>query len=271
MVHENGNRILNSLEQKFGKLAMPQILRWIACFQVLSWGLWLFSPEFINWLDFNRELIFKGQVWRILSWVVFPKTTNVLFMIIAAWIIFLINDSLESAWDSFRLNVYVAATALLIAATAFLPFTAPVGFLMSLIFSSSMFLAFASIYPDYIFRLFFIIPVKVKWLGWVDAAFLVAMFLFSPLGVGPLVLAGMLPYMLVFFPTFAANYKQKGEAAVRRHNFEKSKGPENEPFHECDRCGATDDTNPSLEFRVAADGNEYCEPCLEIVREQKTD
>jgi len=33
---------------------------------------------------------------------------------------------------------------------------------------------------------------------------------------------------------------------------------EDEALHRCAHCGATELTNPSLEFRVARDGEEYC-------------
>ena len=38
--------------------------------------------------------------------------------------------------------------------------------------NASLFFAFASFYPDEVIYIFFILPVKVKWLAWISAAFL---------------------------------------------------------------------------------------------------
>jgi hypothetical protein len=46
--------------------------------------------------------------------------------------------------------------------------------------------------------------------------------------------------------------------AVRRQRFEIQSRSEEEALHKCKTCGATELTDPSLEFRVARDGEEYC-------------
>jgi hypothetical protein len=46
--------------------------------------------------------------------------------------------------------------------------------------------------------------------------------------------------------------------ANRRRRFEGNARAETEPLHHCATCGATELTNPNLEFRVSRDGEEYC-------------
>ncbi len=267
MIHENGNRILISLERRLGGMALPQILRWIAGFQVLTWGLSLFSPEFLDWIGFHREAILSGQVWRLITWVLYPAVTgggiSIIFLLFALIIMFLINDSLEREWSPFRLNVYVFSTVLALSLIGLIPQAAGAGSLLNMVFYSSMFLAFATLFPDFILQLMGIIPVKAKWLGWVNAALLVAAILTSiaPFIVGLIIGAGLLPYFLVFVPTFVGNYRMRGESAVRKHRFEREMGDPNEAFHVCDSCGATDRTNPEREFRVTADDRELCDAC----------
>lgn len=263
MIYETGNRVLNQLEQQFGKLALPKVLRWIAGFQVLSWALSLISPEFLDWIIFDRDAILSGQVWRLVTWVLFPASDFVLFVIIAALFMFFINDSLESQWDSFRLNVYVFASVLFISVGGLIPDAKGAGMLLNSLFYSVVFLAFASLFPNQVIHLFGIIPIKAKWLGWANAAFLGAMVLTSPSPfiVGGIVVFGMLPYLITFVPGFLVSYRQQTEAAVRRHKFEKETGNGGVAFHDCEKCGATERTHPEREFRVAADGHEYCSEC----------
>ena len=93
MIYETGNRVLNQLEKQIGKLALPKILRWIAGFQVLSWALSLISPEFLGWINFDRNAILSGEIWRLLTWVLYPASDFVFFVIIAALFMFFINDN----------------------------------------------------------------------------------------------------------------------------------------------------------------------------------
>lgn len=271
MIHENGNRILNDLERRFGGWALPNILRWVAGFQVMTWALSLFSPEFLEWIVFDRQAILSGQVWRLFTWFLYPAVTGgdfaIIFILFALIIMFLINDSLEQAWSSFRLNVYVFATVLALSAVGMLPLGA--GGLLNMIFYSSMFLAFATMFPDYVLHLMAIIPIKAKWLGWMNAAFLAAAILLSPSPVifGFVVLFGLIPYLVVFVPTFLAAYKMRGEAAVRKHRFEEKAVDDSEAFHVCDSCGATEKTHPEREFRVTADDKELCDSCLKTPSE----
>ena len=269
MIHETGNEVLDALERRIGGLSLPQILRWIAIFQAFSWGLSLFSPGLLNWIYFDREAILSGQVWRLFSWVLFPVATGMgglIFVLFALLIMFFINDSLEREWGSFRLNVYVVSSIVLLALVGLLPFVGSAVTMMNGAFYSCAFLAFAAMFPEQELRLMGIIPVKAKWLGWANGALLGAAILTAsnpPMGVVALVvLAGLLPWFLVFIPSFFTAAKQRGESAVRRHRFEQATAiPEGDAFHTCESCGATDQSDPDLEFRVARDGHEYCENC----------
>ncbi|MDF1862679.1 MAG: hypothetical protein P1U87_20850 [Verrucomicrobiales bacterium] len=271
MIHEKGNEILNSLELKVGKFALPQILRWIASFQVLTWALSLFSPDFLKWIIFDRNLILSGEVWRAFTWIFFPRLPGfsnpviaILFVIIALMFMFFISDSLESVWNSFRVNVYTIATVVSLTLIGVLiPTGFAIGGLLTGVFYSAVFLAFATLFPNQVIHLFAVIPIKAKWLGIANAALLGATVLgsASPLVAGLIVIAGLLPYLLVFVPTMADQMRQRGNSAVRRHQFQSTTQAEGEAFHECESCGATEISHPALAFRVSADGEEYCEQC----------
>ena len=262
MIYEKGNRLLDQLERRLGRLTLPHILRWIAGFQVLTWALSLISPDFLGWLGYDREAILDGQVWRLLTWAVYPASDFVLIVVFAALFMFFINDSLEAEWDSFRLNLYVLASILILSAIGFIPFATLPGYLLNTIFYSSVFLAFTSLFPHQVIHLFGIIPIKAKWLGWANVAYLAAMVLTAPLPLllGALVLIGLLPFLITFGPRFLESVRSESKAKVRRHQFE-SEIATGDSFHECTTCKATEKTHPERAFRVAADGNEFCDSC----------
>ncbi len=261
MIYEKGNQLVNSLERRFGKLAFPQLLRWIAGFQVMTWALASFSPEFLQWIQFDQGAILSGEVWRVFSWVLVPRTSNVLFVIIAALFMFFISDALEGHWGSFRVTLYVVSSIVMITLAGLLPWAGGVVGFLNMIFYSVVFLAFASLFPNQVIHLFGIIPIKAKWLGFANATFLIVAVMGSPVFMGIILLVGMAPYLLTFIPGFIQSWRQGAELAVRRHRFEAGKISESDAFHECDSCGATDKSHPQREFRVSAEGGEYCNEC----------
>lgn len=273
----SGSRTLDTLERRFGGLALPGLLRWVGGFQFLVFILMRAVPEYALWLDFHPDKIFSGEVWRLVSFVFFPRSNSVLFILIALMFLWFISDSLENAWGVFRVNLYVLATVLLLSVASLNPLLAdysPVALpngdvvniwnysgVLNIVLYSAVFLAFAAEYPEQIIRLFLIIPIKVKWLGLANGAILVLSM------IGNLsfcvVLPGMLPFLIIYTPRFLAEMRQRGDAAARRARFQAAarQGTE-EAFHTCERCGKTDVSDPEAEFRVSATGDEYCADCL---------
>ncbi|NNE93417.1 MAG: hypothetical protein HKN23_17365 [Verrucomicrobiales bacterium] len=269
-IHQVGERILSAAERKFGKLAIPGLLRWIATFQLAVWALsFMPNSQIISSLDMNAGAILSGQVWRIFTWMFVPFSMHFIWIIFGVLIFWLISDSLESAWGVFRANVFAAATLFLVSVTGFLLSFASggLGSIMSVFLYMLMFIAFATLFPNYEFRLFFLIPVKVKWLALIDVAMIVAMVVMAPIAIF-VVIPGFIPYFLVFVPTFFQNIKNRGEAAVRRERFKsQTRTGESDAFHVCHACGKTDLSDPNQDFRVSSrDGEEYCLDCLPKLR-----
>ncbi len=264
MLHNKGEKILNSMERKVGHLALPQILRWIAIFQVLCWGLGRFSPGFSKMIFFNPGLIYQGEVWRLFSWIFFTGKTNLLFVLFMLFFTFFLNDALERQWGVFRLNVYVISTIFLMTLIGLTPLGWITFSVFPFTFFTAMFFAFATFFPNYVINLFGVIPIKAKWLALADIAILVGMItgsgsVFFILGLMT-ILGALIPYFLVFAPTFV----QWAKATQRRQRFEaESRSGKEGAFHVCKTCGATDETHPEREFRVTADGNECCDKCRE--------
>jgi len=264
MIHEKGNRLLDKLEHKVGSAALPHILRWIAAFSVLSWGLSRFSPTLLDWIDYNRAAIFSGQVWRIFSWILFPTDTNVIFVLFAMFMMFFLSDSLERAWGSFRVNVFVISTIFCLSLIGLVMPFAGLASILAGVFYSSALLAFATLFPDHIIHLMAVIPIKAKWLGWANVAILASIVLISSFVMLPVILAGLLPYLLVFGPTFFQETKLRTQQNVRRQRYQKETDTGGNAFHNCGVCGATEVTHPGRDFRVTSEGREICSACRDL-------
>lgn len=188
----------------------------------------------------------------------------ILFSILFLWFI---NNGLEAAWGSFRVNLYLYTIMFCLTSIGLLiPWANGAGFILSILVYSNLFFAFASLYPNQEILLMLIIPIKVKYLAWVNAAYLLLISLSSPL-LGILIFLGVTPFLLVFGPEFIRNTKERGKAASRKAKFQAEMGePDGQAFHNCNSCGISDITNPEMEFRVSESGEEFCIPCLEKLK-----
>lgn len=269
-IHSWFDRLIASAERKFGWLAIPNLLRWVGIFQILTFLLSRLSPGFVEALNIDTPKIVSGEVWRLIGFIALPRNDDVLWLIIGVMFLFWMNDGMEQAWGSFRVCLYAVVTALMLMATGLVLFFVPglISAVGGLVWYEAMFLAFATLYPDMTVRLYFVIPVRMKYLGWIFGATL-TFIAFSSWLVAVTVLAGILPYLLVFGPTLLGalfgGIRQRG-----RQSAFQSQTALPEALHRCHRCGVTDAEHPDEEFRVSTDGEEYCDTCREIRRQESS-
>ena len=262
--------LLDRLERRFGRLSFPGFLRYYALFHLVVFSMQLFNPNIGELLDFDREKIFEGEVWRMVTFL-FASSGNIglhpiyiLFFFFLIRIMMMINDALEEEWGVFKASAfhYFAIIALLfgnfVMPTA-LPFS---GFIIY----SSAFFAFATIHPRVVWHLFLVIPVEVRFIAMFKAFFMVLTILSNPL-VLPFMLLGYGNYLLwVVVPIWKGKAAHAPKAKVAfgkklKHGF----GEDEEPFHKCKICHRNDVMDPEREFRVGPDGEEYCDLCLENI------
>ena len=123
---------------------------------------------------------------------------------------------------------------------------------------ASLFYAFARFYPDEVIYVFFILPLKIKWVAWIMAALLLVGFVTGTNSYRMAVLASFANYLIFFGPQIIHDARHRREVATRRRRFESDARADTEPLHKCAVCGATELSDPNLDFRVARDGEEYC-------------
>lgn len=217
----------------------------------------LFSAAF----SFNRNAILGGQVWRIFTFLFVPQGGNIFLVAISLYFYYFIGSVLEREWGSAKFTIYYFFGVILNILVGFL-----VGYTSIFYINMALFFAFATLFPDMRVLLFFIIPVKIKWLAWFDAAF----FLFETInflisGTPQLALipvVALLNYLLFFGGDLLGFVNQKRQRASYRAgrktvDFQSAQQHAREKkgyLHKCAVCGRTDVTNPTLEFR-------YCSKC----------
>ena len=164
---------IDKLERKLGKYAVPNLMLYVIVLYIVGFIMDLFAPGFYaTYLALDASMIMKGQVWRILTFLIQPPDSSPIFMIIALYFYYFLGRQLEMVWGTFRFNLYFVTGVLLHILAAFLAYfifgmTLPLG---TYYLNLSLFFAFAAIFPNQEFYLFMLVPVKVKWLAWLDAA-----------------------------------------------------------------------------------------------------
>ena len=121
----------------------------------------------------------------------------------------------------------------------------------------SAFLAFATLFPKLELRLMFVLPVEVRFLGIMGGVAILVAILGKPL-LAPFFLLAFLNYILFSGIPALRGQARVVQSAGRRRDFNKRKLPKEEAFHRCKVCNRTDVSDPSLEFRIGKDGEEYC-------------
>jgi len=249
---------------KHPRFGIPNLMIYIVIGNV---AVWLFSimdttGSLISFLTFSPRMILRGQIWRLVTFALIPHTSGILAFI-AFYFYYFIGSTVEREWGSGKFTIYFLTGILLTVIYGFvLYFATGVSYSINAQFIYlSMFFTFATMYPDMQVLLFFIIPVKMKWLGIIDAVFFIYQVLVLRFPANLLPIVAVLNYLLfcggwIFDFLRPARASQRKNTVnfrneVRRIRYEQEHKPYN---RKCSVCGRTDTDYPDLEFR-------YCSRC----------
>ena len=169
---------LNALERKLYRYNIPPIMKYIvfAMGGVFALDLLLGMTtaytsrvNLISYLTLDIPLVLRGQVWRLVTWLFVPQQNSMLWMLISLYFYYMIGTTLENRWGARRFLIYYVIGAIANIIGAFIAHALTgYGYGVNTFLYYSLFLAFAALYPDMQFLLFFFLPVKAKWLARID-------------------------------------------------------------------------------------------------------
>jgi membrane associated rhomboid family serine protease len=247
----DGGAIWNWLERRAPWLGTPGVLKAVVLLNALTFLLVTLDPAYAGMLALLPEKVMQGELWRLVTYIFVPQTRSwfwIFFLLLFMWFL---ATALEEHWGALKLNAFylVGMAGCTVAAFFF-------GGLSSNTFLNlSLFFAFATIAPNYEIFLFLILRVKVKYIAWVLAGLFGLQFALLPLGAQMAMIASVANYLLFFGPAFIRQWSENRVSAVRLAKFH---GDTAEALHRCKKCERTEVSAPELDFRVAADGEEYC-------------
>jgi hypothetical protein len=254
------------------RFGIPNLMLYIVIGNVVVYLLSMFTRandvNALNFLAFSFAGLLRGELWRLVTFIFVPGYSRPLFLIISLYFYFWIGSTLEREWGTARFNLYYFSGALLTAVGAVLAslITGQYGLLVAgtTYVNLSMFLAFAVLFPDLQVLLFFILPVKMKWLAWVDAAlfaFDIVSSLASRNWAGVILpIVALLNFLVFIWPEIQrllgrAKHQTSHQTVNFRRAARQQQQQQNRPYrHKCAVCGRTDADYPDLQFR-------YCSKC----------
>lgn len=271
---------LTKLERKYGKFAIPNLTMILIGAFILGYVITIIQPGALYVINLNPPLIMKGEVWRLVTWIIMPPRSLSVFIILTLMFYSFVGRTLENNWGDFCYTLYVISGILftdigVVGSYLFLKMTGQT--MVAEVFAlysntstyylcMSLFLAFAFMFPDVEMLMYFIIPIKVKWLGYLDIAYLLYSILIHGMAED---YAGMVSVIMSVLNFIVFYFLTKGRKAMSPAHRKRKKAYKREvrestilTRHKCAICGQTEEDNPMLEFRYCSrcKGNyEYCD------------
>jgi membrane associated rhomboid family serine protease len=191
-------RWLDALERRFGQWSIPHFPLFIALANFAIYFLNQFDHRFIYQLNLNPDAIRHGQWWRIVTFLFIPPRVSPIVLVIWLYLLYQYAQALENEWGEFRFCFFYLIGA---AATVIAALWIAHASISNMPLNTTLFLAFAALYPEFELLLFFIIPVKVKYLAWFVWLGLLFSFVTGNFVFRVAIGASLFNYFLFFGPT----------------------------------------------------------------------
>lgn len=257
----------SKLERKLGKYAIHNLMMYILVLYAIGFFVMNFQPQlYLKYFALDASAIFKGQVWRIFTFLICPPSTDFLYFLIEMWLYFILGRTLEMTWGAFRFNIYFIGGVLghVLGAIIIYLVTGNVILLDTTYLNLSLFFAFAATYPEMQFYLFFFIPVKAKWMGLISGALCLFSFLSGNFATKAAIALSLINFLIFFFligKQRVGSPKEIKRKIIYKQEVEKARTDAARPRHRCHVCGRTEYDDPNLEFRFCSKcegAYEYC-------------
>ena len=277
---------LDRFAYKHPRFGIPHLINYILVGNLIVYVLDLFSnyaASAMLALDF-RTAILDLQLWRLVTFIFVPNSSRPILFGISLFFYYFLGNTMERAWGTAKFSLFYLCGAVLTFLGSIVSYFWSGGFSYPITLSavhSTLFLAFATLYPEAQLRLYFVIPIKAKWL----ALFYVFLEVWNIVSLNRVALPYMLPfllpaliaswanYVLFFWSDLRSFFRRSSAAAKHQHskqtiNFKQAARQAQQQrgfIHKCAVCGKTDTEYPDEEFRYCSRCNGYYCYCSEHI------
>ena len=279
----------NGLRRKLEKYAIPNLTLYLIICYGIGYLMQYLVPAGYQYLMLDPFLVLKGQVWRLVTWILIPPdSSNIFFVLITLYLYYSLGGLLERIWGTYKYNVYLFSGLLFTILGAFVLCGYSVlmgaqptmytglyllnngsavyfGQFSTYYINMSIFLACAASIPDVQVLLMFIFPIKVKWLGLVYGIILLVNCSQGGIATWIVVIFSLLNFLVFFLRSKGKMHLSVGQIKRQQEFHQKMRSAgqtKGITRHKCAICGRTELDGDDLEFRFCSkcNGNyEYCQ------------
>ena len=279
----------NGLRRKLEKYAIPNLTLYLIICYGIGYMMQYLVPAGYQYLMLDPFLVLKGQVWRLVTWILIPPdSSNIFFVLITLYLYYSLGGLLERIWGTYKYNVYLFSGLLFTILGAFVLCGYSVlmgaqptmytglyllnngsavyfGQFSTYYINMSIFLACAASIPDVQVLLMFIFPIKVKWLGIVYGIILLVNCIQGGIATWIVVIFSLLNFLVFFLRSKGKMHLSVGQIKRQQEFHQKMRSAgqtKGITRHKCAICGRTELDGDDLEFRFCSkcNGNyEYCQ------------
>ena len=269
------------------RFGIPHLINYIIFGNVIVYVLDMFSSGMASallGLDFGAAVL-NLQLWRLVTFIFVPEASRPIWFVVAMFFYYFLGNTMEESWGTAKFTLFYLCGAVLTFLASIVTYFwtgGTMGYMISLGSAhETLFLAFATLYPDAQIRVYFILPVKAKWL----AGFYVFLQVWNIVSMNrlflPILLPVLLPMLIAAWVNYAiffwsdisrlfrrANARRRHQASAQTVNFRKATQQAQQKkgyIHKCAVCGKTDTDYPDLEFRYCSKCNGYYCYCREHI------
>ncbi len=241
-------KLLDSLERRFGDIPPLNITYYLIFGQIFVFFLVTFYPQYNDAFYLNGRLALDGEWWRLVTFLFEPITRSFIFAALTWYIFYIYGTTLERYWGTFRYLVYILIVALgsIIIAFVFPDTSVSNGYIFT-----SLFLAFAQLFPNFRLMLFFILPVKIKWIALITWIGIAVTFLFGTMPIKVMTIVSVANFLFFFWDEIIGYLKHSSVQSTKKI---KEVRILQKPEHICNVCGKNNIDNPDMGIR-------YCSKC----------
>ena len=266
MNYRNGYGPIDRFCAKHPRFGIPNLMLYVVIGQIIVFVLdtvLRFTPLMSAslWLAFYRDAIFHGQIWRLVTFVFLPSDSNPFWLLLSCYFYYWIGQSLERAWGTTKFTVFYLSGVVLSIISGLILGVSSIYYI-----NLSIFLVIATLYGDMQVLLFFVVPIKMKWMALLDVGMIlydVIRYAAGGMWVMALIpLASFVNFFIFTWPHWAEKFgrvRRKADPQVinfrhAQRQAQKQAQATGGYRHKCAVCGITDKDDPSMEFR-------YCSKC----------
>ena len=258
--YRNGDGPIDRFCARHPRFGVSNLMLYLVIAQAAVYILDLLAGGMLTgyWLPFHRDLILRGEVWRLVSFILIPSASSPFYLLMGCYFYYWIGQTLERTWGTAKFNLFYLSGVVLSILLGMV-----VGYTEIYYVNLSIFLVIATLYGEMQVLVFFVIPIKMKWMALIDVVLIVVDVIGygrAGLWIFALVpLASFVNYFIYTWPFWGYKLgiakRKANPQVIQFKKVQKQAQKQASGYrHKCAVCGITDADHPDMEFR-------YCSKC----------